>query len=457
MAQEVRRPVIAALARCHERDIDLAGEALRPAERSRVHVFIATSDIHLQHKLRIDKDECLERARASVRRARQFTNDVEFSAEDASRSDLDFVCRIVEAAIQEGATTINLPDTVGYAMPSEYGAMFRRVRERVPNSDKVVFSAHCHDDLGLAVANSLAAIDAGAGQVECTVNGIGERAGNAALEEIVMAGHVRPQAVAFRCRINTREISRTSQLLSHVTGAFPQPNKAVVGRNAFAHEAGIHQHGVMQNGLTYEIIRPETVGVPRSTLVLGKHSGRHALERRYRELGYELDEPTLEWLYREFTSLADRKQEILDEDLLALLHESFHDAPESYQLTYLKVLCGTVSATADVTLTGPWMRERSLSGTGNGPIAAAFAAISSIVERQIEVLNLSLQSVTPGRDSVGHVFLQVRIDGKTLTGHGASTDVVEASARAMVHALNKANFADRLEDKSLNNVYLWGV
>ncbi len=457
VAQEVRRPVIAALARCHERDIDLAGEALRPAERSRVHVFIATSDIHLQHKLRIDKDECLERARASVRRARQFTNDVEFSAEDASRSDLDFVCRIVEAAIQEGATTINLPDTVGYAMPSEYGAMFRRVRERVPNSDKVVFSAHCHDDLGLAVANSLAAIDAGAGQVECTVNGIGERAGNAALEEIVMAGHVRPQAVAFRCRINTREIFRTSQLLSHVTGAFPQPNKAVVGRNAFAHEAGIHQHGVMQNGLTYEIIRPETVGVPRSTLVLGKHSGRHALERRYRELGYELDEPTLEWLYREFTSLADRKQEILDEDLLALLHESFHDAPESYQLTYLKVLCGTVSATADVTLTGPWMRERSLSGTGNGPIAAAFAAISSIVERQIEVLNLSLQSVTPGRDSVGHVFLQVRIDGKTLTGHGASTDVVEASARAMVHALNKANFADRLEDKSLNNVYLWGV
>ena len=457
VAQEVRRPVIAALARCHERDIDLAGEALRPAERPRVHVFIATSDIHLQHKLRIGKEECLERARTSVRRARQFTNDVEFSAEDASRSDLDFLCRVVEGAIQEGATTINLPDTVGYATPAEYGAMFRTVRERVPSSDKVVFSAHCHNDLGLAVANSLAAIDAGAGQVECTINGIGERAGNAALEEIVMAGHVRPQAVAFRCRINTREIFRTSQLLSHVTGAFPQPNKAVVGRNAFAHEAGIHQHGVMQNGLTYEIIRPETVGVPRSTLVLGKHSGRHALERRYRELGYELDEPTLEWLYREFTSLADRKQEILDEDLLALLHESFHDAPESYQLTYLKVLCGTVSATADVTLTGPWMRERSLSGTGNGPIAAAFAAISSIVERQIEVLNLSLQSVTPGRDSVGHVFLQVRIDGKTLTGHGASTDVVEASARAMVHALNKASFADRLEDTSLNNVYLWGV
>jgi len=457
VAQEVRRPVIAALARCHERDIDLAGEALRPAERPRIHVVIATSDIHLQHKLHISQDECLERARAAVKRARQYTDDVEFSAEDASRSDLDFLCRVVDAAIAEGATTINLPDTVGYAMPNEYASMFRTVRERVPASDKVVFSAHCHDDLGLAVANSLAAIEAGAGQVECTINGIGERAGNAALEEIVMAGHVRPQAVAFKCGINTREIFRTSQMLSHVTGAFPQPNKAVVGRNAFAHEAGIHQHGIMQNGLTYEIIRPETVGVPRSTLVLGKHSGRHALERRYRELGYELDEPTLEWLYREFTSLADRKKEILDEDLLALLHESFHDAPEAYQLTYLKATCGTVSAGADVTLTGPWMRERSVSGTGNGPIAAAFAAISSIVERQIEVLNLSLQSVTPGRDSVGHVFIQARIDGKTLTGHGASTDVVEASARALVHALNKASFADRLEDTSLNSVNLWGV
>ncbi|HUK20848.1 MAG TPA: 2-isopropylmalate synthase [Gemmatimonadales bacterium] len=457
VAEEVRRPIIAGLARCHERDIDLCGDALRPAARPRIHVFIATSDIHLQHKLRITQEECLERARASVKRARQYTDDVEFSAEDASRSDIDFLCKVVDAAIAEGATTINLPDTVGYALPQEYAAMFRAVRERVPSSDKVVFSAHCHDDLGLAVANSLAAIEAGAGQVECTVNGIGERAGNAALEEIVMAAHVRPQAVSFRCAINTREIFRTSQLLSHVIGNFPQPNKAIVGRNAFAHEAGIHQHGVMQNGLTYEIIRPETVGVPRSTLVLGKHSGRHALERRFRELGYELDEPTLEWLYREFTALADRKQEILDEDLLALLHESFHDAPESYQLTYLKATCGTVSASAEVTLTGPWMREKSATGTGNGPIAAAFAAISAIVERQIEVLNLSLQSVTPGRDSVGHVFLQARIDSKTLAGHGASTDVVEASARALVHALNKASFADRLEDHSLNNVYLWGV
>jgi 2-isopropylmalate synthase len=445
VAEEVRRPVIAALARCHERDIDLCGDALRPAERPRIHVVIATSDIHLQHKLHISQDECLQRARDAVKRARRYTDDVEFSAEDASRSDLDFLCRVVDVAIGEGATTINLPDTVGYAMPHEYAGMFRTVRERVPSSDKVVFSAHCHDDLGLAVANSIAAIEAGAGQVECTVNGIGERAGNAALEEIVMAPYVRPQAVSFRCAINTREIFRTSQLLSHLIGNFPQPNKAIVGRNAFAHEAGIHQHGVMQNGLTYEIIRPETVGAPRSTLVLGKHSGRHALELRYKELGYELDEPTLEWLYREFTTLADRKKAILDEDLLTLLHESFQDAPAAYQLTFLKATCGTVSASAEVTLTGPWTRERSATGTGNGPIAAAFTAIGSIVERQIEVLSLSLQSVTPGRDSVGHVFLQARIDSKTLVGHGASTDVVEGSARALIHALNKASFADRLD------------
>ncbi|MGH7703976.1 MAG: homocitrate synthase/isopropylmalate synthase family protein, partial [Gemmatimonadales bacterium] len=313
----------------------------------------------------------------------------------------------------------------------------------------------CHDDLGLAVANSLAAIEAGAGQVECTVNGIGERAGNAAMEEIVMASRVR--SLNFRCGVNSQEIFRTSQLLSYLTGVFPQPNKAVVGRNAFAHEAGIHQHGMMQNGLTYEIIRPETVGIPTSTLVLGKHSGRHALERRYRELGYDLNEATLEEIYRDFTALADRKREILDEDLLALLHDSFHDAPEDYQLAHLRVVCGSVGAQAEVRLRGPWSGELGATGAGDGPIAAAFSAISEIVERPIEVANLSLRSVTPGRDSVGQVFLQARIDGKSLTGHGTSTDIVEASARALVHALNKARHADRLESSSLNSVYLWGV
>ncbi len=457
IAAEVRRPVLAALARCVDRDIDLAGDALRPAARARIHIFVATSDIHLQHKLRMTREDVLERVRTSVRRARRFTDDVEFSAEDASRTDLDFLCRVVETAIAEGATTVNLPDTVGYALPVEYGQMFRAVRERVPGAERVVFSAHCHDDLGLAVANSLVAIEAGAGQVECTVNGIGERAGNAALEEIVMASRVRPQVASFRCNIDTQELYRTSRLLSHLTGVFPQPNKAIVGRNAFAHEAGIHQHGVMQNGLTYEIMRPETVGVPHSTLVLGKHSGRHALERRYHELGYELGEGALERVYHRFVALADRKREILDEDLLTLLHDGFHDAPEQFQVTHLHVVCGTVGAAAEVRMTGPWTGERRASAAGDGPIAATFAAVSEIVGRPIEVANLAVQSVTPGRDSLGQVSLQVRLNGKSLSGQGASTDIVEACARALVNALNKAHHAERLESDSLNSVYLWGV
>jgi 2-isopropylmalate synthase len=342
-------------------------------------------------------------------------------------------------------------------MPAEYGAMFRDVLARVPGSDRVTLSAHCHDDLGLAVANSLAAVAAGARQIECTVNGIGERAGNAALEEIVIASQVRNGAVGFGCNVEPREIYRTSQLLSYLTGVFPQPNKAIVGRNAFAHEAGIHQHGMLQNGLTYEIIRPEMVGIPRSTLVLGKHSGRHGLERRYRDLGYDLTESQLGEVYREFIALADRKREILDEDLLALLHESFHDAPEEFQLSHLRVVCGSVSPTAEVRMAGPWAGERAARGTGDGPIAAAFTAISEITGRQLEVLSLQLRSLTPGRDSVGQVFLQVKVDGKSLSGHGASTDIVEASARALVNALNKARHADRLESSSLNSVYLWGV
>ena len=457
VAEAVRRPIIAALARCHDGDIDAAAAALQPAHRKRIHVFIATSDLHLEQKLRIDRPTCVARVRAAVRRARGYTADVEFSAEDATRSDLDFLCRVVLVAITEGATTINLPDTVGYTTPAEYVSLFRSVRERVPEAAAVVLSAHCHDDLGLAVANSLAAIEAGAGQVECTVNGIGERAGNAALEEIVMAGRVRPQVVGFQCRVNPREIVRTSRLLSHEIGVFPQPNKAIVGRNAFAHEAGIHQHGVLQNGLTYEIIAPETVGAGGSSIVLGKHSGRHALERRYRELGYEPDAATLEQLYQAFTALADKKRQILDEDLLTLLHDGFHRAPEVYSLTELRVTCGTDTASAAVRVAGPGFNERSASATGNGPIAAAFAAIGEAVGRAIEVLDLSVQSVTPGRDSLGRVILQVRIDGKSLSGHGASTDIVEAGARALLHALNKADHADGLETAALSSSYFWGV
>ncbi|MFN2570776.1 MAG: 2-isopropylmalate synthase [Gemmatimonadales bacterium] len=457
VAEAVRRPIIAALARCHDRDIDAAAEALAPAERKRIHVFIATSDLHLEQKLHIDRATCLERVRAAVRRAKGYTSDVEFSAEDATRSDLDFLCKVVTIAIAEGATTINLPDTVGYTTPTEYAALFRTVRDRVPETRNVVLSAHCHDDLGLAVANSLAAIEAGAQQVECTVNGIGERAGNAALEEIVMAARVRPNVVSFHCRVNPREIVRTSRLLSHEIGVYPQPNKAIVGRNAFAHEAGIHQHGMLQNGLTYEIISPETVGAGGSSIVLGKHSGRHALERRYRELGYEPDAAGIEQLYQAFTALADKKRQILDEDLLTLLHEGFHRAPEVYTLTQLRVTCGTDTAEATVRVAGPGFGERSATARGNGPIAAAFAAIGEAAGRAIEVLDLSVQSVTPGRDSLGRVVIQVRVDGKSLSGHGASTDIVEAGARALLHALNKADHADGLETAALSSSYFWGV
>ena len=457
VADAVRRPIIAALARCHDRDIDAAAEALQAAQHKRIHVFIATSDLHLEQKLRIDRKTCLERISSSVRRAKSASSDVEFSAEDATRSDLDFLCEAVAVAIAAGATTINLPDTVGYTTPAEYAALFRTVRERVPETGQVVLSAHCHDDLGLAVANSLAAIEAGAGQVECTINGIGERAGNAALEEIVMAARVRPQVIAFHCGVNPREIVRTSRLLSHEIGVFPQPNKAIVGRNAFAHEAGIHQHGMLQNGLTYEIIAPETVGAGGSSMVLGKHSGRHALERRYRDLGYEPDANTLEQLYQAFIELADKKRQILDEDLLTLLHEGFHRAPEVYNVTELRVTCGTDTALAEVRMAGPGFTDRRASAPGNGPIAATFAAIGEAVGRTIEVIDLSVQSVTPGRDSLGRVLLQVRVDGKSLSGHGASTDIVEAGARALVHALNKADHADGLETAALSSSYFWGV
>ncbi len=457
IATQVRRPVIAALARCTERDVDLAGEALRGAARGRIHVFLSTSDLHLTAKLRMTRAEAIARIRESIRRARSFTDDVEWSAEDASRTDLEFLCECVAVAISEGATTVNLPDTVGYATPEEYGAMFREVRRRVPASDGIVLSAHCHDDLGLAVANSLAAISAGASQVECTINGIGERAGNAALEEIVMAGRVRLSQYAFETGIESRELYRTSQLLSHLTGVFPQANKAIVGRNAFAHEAGIHQHGVLQNGRTYEIMEPDAVGIARSSLVLGRHSGRHALARRFQELGYDIGDEQLGGIYAAFVKVAEHKRTILDEDLLALLHESFHDAPEEYQLRNLRVVCGSGTASAEVTLAGPFTGVRSATGSGDGPIAAAFAAVSEIVGKTVEVESLNLRSVTPGRDSIGQVFLQVRVDGRTFSAHSASTDIVEASARAMVNALNKSRHAESLEAAAMDSTSYWGV
>ena len=458
IASEVRRPVIAGLARAHSADVDRAAEALAGAERARIHTFIATSEIHLTHKLRISPEECIERAVAAIERARTHVDDVEFSAEDATRTDIAFLCRVVEAAIAAGATTINIPDTVGYAHPSEMRRIVETLFASVEGIDDVVVSVHCHDDLGLAVANTLAAIEAGARQVECTINGIGERAGNAALEEIVMALRVRGDALPYETGIETTELYRTSQLLTHLTGIHPQPNKAIVGRNAFAHEAGIHQDGMIKNRATYEIMTPAMVGVPDSTLVLGKHSGRAALANRYRELGYELSGDDLDRAYKLFKMLADQKKDVLDEDLISILHHgTMEDAPPTFRLRGLEIACGTRRSEARVKLEVE-ERTREAMAEGDGPIAAAFEAVNALVDYRIELENLEIHSATPGRDAVGEVSLQARIEGKSFTGRGASTDVVEAAVRAYIGALNKAAHARDLEARALEEAsYLWGV
>ena len=459
IAKEVRRPIIAALARAEAKDIDCAGGALEPAERSRLHVFIATSDIHLKHKLRISREECLARAVKAVEHARKFTNDVEFSAEDATRTDLTFLCQIAEAAIEAGATTINIPDTVGYTHPAEYRAIVETLFARVKGIESVVVSVHCHDDLGFAVANSVAAIEAGARQVECTINGIGERAGNAALEEIVMALRVRADAFPYQTGVHSTELYRTSQLLSYLTGIHPQPNKAIVGKNAFAHEAGIHQDGLIKDQSTYEIMTPATVGVPQAHLVLGKHSGRNALARRYRELGYELNLDDLERVSRLFKMLADQKKVILDEDLITILHHgAMEDAPHLHRLRQLEVVCGKRRSEARVRITTGDGREREATADGDGPLAAAFAAVDALIEYRTELEDLSVLAATPGRDAVGEVTLRVRIDGKTFTGRGASTDIVDAAVRGYLHAADKAAHARTLEAQALEETsYLWGV
>jgi len=458
IAREVRRPVIAALARASFTDIDTAAEVLEDAERGRLHIFLATSDLHLNRKLRITRQECLERAASAVERARRYTDDVEFSAEDATRTDITFLCQIIDAVIDAGATTINLPDTVGYTYPAEYRAMFETVRKVVPRARDIMLSAHCHDDLGLAVANSLAAIEGGARQVECTVNGIGERAGNAALEEVVMALRTRRDAFACCTNVVTEEIWRSSQLLAYLTGLQPQANKAIVGKNAFAHEAGIHQDGVLKERATYEIIPPKTVGVRDTNLVLGKHSGRNALAQRYAVLGYELDDSELNRAYDYFKLLADQKKTILDEDLIAILHQgTIDEAPARYRLRGLQVQCGSEPCVAHVQLEMDGAESAAVA-EGDGPVAAAFAAVDSLVDWRTELVELNLHSVTPGSDALGETTLVVKINGRTFTGRGASPDIVNAAVRGYVHALNKAAHAEVLEAAALErSSYLWGV
>jgi 2-isopropylmalate synthase len=430
-------PVIAGLARAKDTDIDRAWEAVRAAERPRIHTFIATSEIHIKYKLKSTQEEVLEAAVAAVKRAKGYTEDVEFSAEDAHRTNQDFLCRVVEAAIRAGATTINIPDTVGYGLPWEFGERIRDLMNRVPGMERVVMSAHCHNDLGLGVANSLEAIRAGARQIECTINGIGERAGNASLEELVMALRTRRDFMKFDTGIRTEEIYRTSKLLQSITGVKVQPNKAIVGANAFAHEAGIHQHGVLQDPLTYEIMTPESVGVPKSQLVLGKHSGRHAFKKRLQELGIELTGEDLNKAFGRFKELCDRKKEVFDEDLLALVEDELLATSEGYTLEHLQFTSGTnIVPTATVRLK---LQEelRQESGWGDGPVDAAYKAIDLITKIPGKLLEYQIRAITAGKDALGEVTTAVEIEGERVVGKGSSTDVIEASVRAYLNAINK--------------------
>jgi 2-isopropylmalate synthase len=443
IARACRKPIIAALCRAMPKDIDRAWEALQEAAHPRIHTFLATSDIHLEHKLKKTRAEALVMVREGVGRAKSLCQDVEFSAEDATRSDWDYLVEVFTVAIEAGATVLNVPDTVGYTVPDEYAKLIHFLRERVPGIAGVTISVHCHNDLGLAVANSLAAVSAGARQVECTVNGIGERAGNAALEEVVMALSVRRDAMPYSTGITHEAIYRTSQTLANITGTEVQPNKAIVGRNAFAHESGIHQHGMLSHRSTYEIMTPESVGVRQTNLVLGKHSGRHALAKRFEELGYPLDKTELDKAYKLFTKLSDQKKEIFDEDLLAIVRDGLTHIPEAFKLRALQATAGTsMFATALVTLATDH-GELTETALGDGPVNAVFAAVDKLTGLKGRLLDFRIHAVTGGADAVGEVFVQVEFDGVTHGGKGASTDIVEASVRAYLNASNKVVFARR--------------
>ena len=439
VARAVKDSVVCGLARAADTDIDRAGEALKEAAAGRVHTFIATSPIHMRMKLRMEPDQVIERAVEAVRRARRWTDDVEFSAEDAGRSELDFLCRIVEAVINAGARTINIPDTVGYNVPDQFAHTIHSLIERVPNADKAIFSVHCHNDLGLAVANSLAAVLAGARQVECTINGLGERAGNASLEEIVMTVRTRRDVFQLETAIDTTQIVPASRLVANITGFPVQPNKAIVGANAFAHESGIHQDGVLKHRETYEIMRAEDVGWSANRMVMGKHSGRNAFRTRLEELGASFaTEEELNDAFARFKELADKKHEVYDEDLQALVTDAYLTAEnERVKLLYLRVCSETgETPSAQVTLSVDG-EERKATADGGGPVDAAFKAIESILQTGTDLLLYSVNNITSGTDSQGEVTVRVSKSGRIVNGQGADTDIVIASAKAYVNALNK--------------------
>lgn len=449
VAREIRQSQIAALARANRKDIDKAAEALKPAKHPRIHAFIATSDIHLKYKLKKNPEEVLEMAIEAVKYARQYAESVEFTAEDASRSDLDYVCRVFASVIKAGATVLNFPDTVGYAVPSEFGEKIKYVMAHTPGIEKVTLSVHCHNDLGLAVANTLAAISNGARQAEVTLNGIGERAGNTALEELVMAIRTRTDFLHVRTDIITEHICASSRLVSMITGLPVQPNKAIVGANAFAHESGIHQDGILKERTTYEIINPCTIGLEKSALVLGKHSGRHALKQKLKELGYKLKEEDVDKVFQRFKDLADKKKSIFDDDIEALVTDEVLRGKEKYSLMYLGVTTGTAAvptATVQIEIDGKLHQEAAF---GVGPIDATFNAINKITKSSVKLLRFSVNSITGGTDAQGEVTVRLQDNGQVVIGQGSDADIITASAKAFLNALNRLEYLKKNPVKSL--------
>ncbi|MCP3874314.1 MAG: 2-isopropylmalate synthase [Desulfobacteraceae bacterium] len=440
IAETLKKTQVASLCRANKEDINRGWEAIKNAVHPRIHTFIATSELHMKYKLQMDPDQVLKQAIKSVKLAASYTDNVEFSAEDGSRSNPDFLCKVFEAVIDAGATTVNLPDTVGYAIPEEYSELIKYVMKNTPNIDKAILSVHCHNDLGLATANTLAAIKAGARQVEVTINGIGERAGNTSLEEVVMSLHTRPNFFPQTTSINTKRIYPTSRLVSMICGILVQPNRAVVGANAFAHEAGIHQDGVLKNPMTYEIMKPETIGLNKNNLVLGKHSGRHALNSHIQEMGYDLSKDELDTVFTKFKRLADKKKSILDEDIEALINEGVLRSSEVFCLEYIHVLSGsTVFPTASVQLN---INGRPVQGSteGNGPIDAVYNIISKLTNTKSELLRFTISALTEGTDAQGEVTVRLQEDGIVALGKGADPDIITASALAYINGLNRLEY-----------------
>jgi 2-isopropylmalate synthase len=434
---EVEGPVICSLARAKKEDIECAWQALKDAPKRRIHTFHSTSDIHLKHQFRVSREEALKRSVEMVQLARSFVDDVEFSPMDATRTDIAYLCEVVEAVIKAGASTVNIPDTVGYSIPSEFGAMIGEICKRVKNIKKAVIAVHCHNDLGLAVANSLSAVLNGAGQVECTINGIGERAGNCSLEEVVMSLRTRRDIFNADTKINTEEIIKTSRLVTKITGISVQPNKAIVGGNAFAHESGIHQDGLLKEKSTYEIIRPQSIGLYNTKFVLGKHSGRHAFKTRLKEMGYSLSEEEINRTFERFKRLADQKKDIYDEDIEALLSEDTAKVPEVYSLVDLSIISGVnQKPTATVQMkVGDIILYRMEHG--DGPVDSTYKAIAAVTNTKSSLLKFEVKAITGGTDALGEVAVSLEEDGRTVRGYGADTDIIVAAAKAYINALNK--------------------